>query len=107
MSAIFQNQYDGELSGAVWIIDTVPNRVRFEEAAELDPNSALFSTENYDTLQSALCGMIWNIQDHYPDLETISVIGVDLDSSTTKILQDDYETETTNNGFVCRRANGN
>lgn len=106
VSAIFQHQYDGELSGAVWIMDTTSNRVCFEGTTDLDPNSALFSTESYATLQSALCGIIWSIQDHYPDLETISVIGVDLDTSMTRILQDGYETETTSNGFICRRTYG-
>ena len=33
--AIFENQYAEELSGAVWIADTVENRRRFEQAADL------------------------------------------------------------------------
>ena len=106
VSAIFQSQYDAELSGAVWIVDTAPNRVLFEGTTDLDPNSALFSTESYDTQESALCGTIWSIQDHYPNLEMVSVIGVDLDKSMIKVLQNDYETETTSNGFVCRKKNG-
>lgn len=105
VSAIFQDGYDGELSGAVWIIDTAPNRIRFEEKTNLDPNSALFRTECCKTREAALCGIIWGIQDHYPDWEFISVFGVSLEASITKILQDDCEMKPTNNGFNCMRAN--
>lgn len=102
VSAIFQKHYEGELSGAVWIIDSASNRARFEGSTEIDQNSALFSMDNYKTLQSALPEIIWNIHDHYPDLEAVFVVGVDFETSLVKNLQDDYDIELTTGGFICK-----
>lgn|GEM_PF-3585753 len=106
MVAIFENQYAGDLSGAVWIADTAANRRRFEQAIGLHPNSALFSKENYDAHQIALCQTIWSIQDHFPDLEMITVIGVEPNASIAAALLDDFEIEPVGFGFRCRPTNG-
>lgn len=100
--AIFQDDYNGALSGAVWMIDTVANRVRFEESTGLDSNSALFSIGRYNSRQSALLCMIWGIHDHYRDVATITVVGVGLDKSTARELQGDYDITATKDGFICR-----
>ena len=104
VAAIFHDQYDGELSGAVWLVNTSPNRARFEKSKDLNPNSALFSIENYGSLQSEICEIVWGIQDHFPDLDFISVKGVDLEASIPDALHPEYEIENSADGFHCRRV---
>jgi hypothetical protein len=75
VSAIFNNEYDGDVSGAVWLVDTAKNRNWFAQQIDLDPSSALFFTERYETKEKALCYMIWSIQDHYPEWELCPKVG--------------------------------
>ena len=105
VTAIFDGQYEGELTGAVWILDTRPNRIRFEASTGLDPNSALISANDDDTPQTAPVEVIWSIMDHYPEFEKIVVIGVGHDASIAEALKDDCDTEATTEGFICWRAN--
>ena len=107
VSAIFEKDFRGELSGAVWLLDTPENRSRFDKSYDLDPNSALFSVNGFNTLQSGLVEKVWSIHDHYPDLGSITVIGVKLSMFITKELEGDYVFEENNDGFICRPANGN
>ena len=107
VTAIFDSHYEGELAGAIWILDTAPNRVRFGESTGLDPNSALFSTKSHDTPKSTPVRIIWSIMDHHPDFEKIVVIGVDHDASISKKLKKDCETEASSEGIICWRGNGN
>ena len=106
VTAIFDRQYEGELAGSVWILDTTPNRSRFEASTGLDPNSALISTNNDDTPRTAPVEVIWSIMDHYPEVEKIVVIGVGHEASIAEALKEDCDTEATTEGFICWRANG-
>lgn len=76
IKAILETAYEGEASGAVWIVDTPANEIWFEQnRPKLATNSALFSSERYTSGEEALCHMIWGIQDHFPDWQEIRVIG--------------------------------
>ncbi|TDK43825.1 hypothetical protein [Antarcticimicrobium luteum] len=76
IKAILETAYEGEASGALWIVDTPANRIWFEQnRPKLAENSALFSSERYTSRQDALRHMIWGIQDHFPDWQEIWVIG--------------------------------
>ncbi|MDO6591161.1 hypothetical protein DS901_16960 [Loktanella sp. D2R18] len=90
VSAIFKKDFRGELGEAVWLVDTPENRNRFEKSCDLDPNSALFSVNGFNTLQSGLAETVWSIHDHYPDLDKIIVIGVKLSALIAKELDGDY-----------------
>lgn len=102
--AIFDDEFYGDASGAVWLIDTVQNRKWFEQKVGLDPKSALFAAERYDHQDKALCHMIWGIQDHYPDWERISVLGFKLNASVGDTLRDDGRIEAAENGFVLHKT---
>ncbi|WP_299622693.1 hypothetical protein [uncultured Tateyamaria sp.] len=105
VSAIFEKDFRGEINGAIWLVDTPENRSRFEKACGLDPNSALFSINDFNTLQSGVVEKVWSIHDHYPDLDSITFIGIELSASTAKELEDDYVFEEIKDGFICRPAN--
>lgn len=104
IQAIFQRDFQGILSEATWVIDTRSNRKRFENAKKLDPNSALFSLDSYETEQDALCHIIWGIQDHFQSWESITVIGISYDEHTVRLLcENQCWVSKGENGFVCRR----
>ena len=76
--AIFDCEFSGQSGGAVWIADSPVNRDWFERnEATLSPNSALFFVDRYESVQIALCHMIWGIDEHFPDWQRILVIEVD------------------------------
>ena len=104
VSAIFDKDYEGALSGAVWLLDTPENRNRFEGSSDLDRNSALFSSTNFHRSPSALIELIWTIHDHFPELKSITVIGVKAGPLIARKLETDYAIEETIEGFVCSPA---
>ncbi len=100
VKAIFVDNYSGDLSGFVWIVDTRSNRARFERARALDHSSALFSMDPGSPLESVLRQTVFNIQDHYPDLKSITVIGLEL--SVVETLADMCRITPTTDGIMCR-----
>lgn len=104
VSAIFEQVYQGKLNGAVWLLDTPENRRQFEKASDLDPNSALFSSKYFDTLPSALVEMVWSIHDHYPELTSITFVGVVLSPFIASELEGEYLVEERDGGFICYPA---
>ena len=104
ISAIFDTEYNGNASGAVWLVESETNRNWYDRQSDLDPNSALFLTEMYGTSEKAVCHMIWSIQDHFADWETITVIGMDLVGSISNELRDDGRIETKSVGFILHKS---
>lgn len=102
--AIFDDEFHGDTSGPIWLIDSAQNRKWFEQRTDLDPKSALFAAEGYDHEEAALCHMIWGIQDHYPDWEKISVCGFKLTASIRDALRDDGRIAAAEDGFVLHRT---
>lgn len=102
VTVIFDEHFKGNLLGSVWILDTEPNRKKFQQTTGLDPNSALFSIDNYNSIVSALSEMIWSVHDHFPDLETIFVRGASFELSAVEHLRKDYNVSSVDNGFVFR-----
>ena len=106
VSIIFNEHFTGPLAGAVWLVDTPANRTRFNECADLTPNSALFKANRYETHQTALLYAIWHVEDHFPEMERISVIGIAPDPSTVKTLEEDYSLASDKDGFTCLPQTG-
>lgn len=102
--AIFDDEFHGDTSDPIWLIDSVQNRKWCEQKTGLDPNSALFAADRYDHQDEALCHMIWGIQDHYPDWERISVRGFKLNASVRDTLRDEGRIEAAEDGFVLHRT---
>lgn len=107
VSVIFDKDFRGELSGAVWLLDTPENRIQFEKSNDLDPNSALFSGSDFSNSRYELAQLFGSIHDHYPDLEGIAVVGIKLNTLIASELWDDYVVEEREDGFICYPANSN
>ncbi len=103
VSAIFDTEYHGDAAGAVWLVATEINREWFNRQSDLDPNSALFFIDRYGTKEEAVCHMVWNIQEHFDDWETIHVTGIALSQLLVDELQNDGHVVITCGGFdLCK-----
>jgi len=100
ISAIFQPEYTGDVTGAVWIIASDANKQWFEQRSDLDPESALFHAEKHDTQEDAVCHLVWGIQEHFLNWETIAVIGLQLTRSLGDVLHKDGRTTSKYDGFI-------
>ncbi len=74
---IFDEQYKGKASSAVWIVDTPANRSWYAARSRLDANSALFMLFPDESLEKAFQRVWWGIEDHFPDWEEVDVLGGD------------------------------
>jgi len=104
ISAIFDTEYNGNASGAVWLVESETNRNWYDRQSDLDPSSALFLTEMYGTSEIAVCHIIWSIQDHYSDWSTITVIGTELSRLINDEIKNDGNITATQDGFILNRT---
>ncbi|OYX43137.1 MAG: hypothetical protein B7Z02_09755 [Rhodobacterales bacterium 32-67-9] len=104
IKAIFDVRFQGEGKGSVWLTDSPDNRIWFERnRGNLASNSALFIAEHYDSIQAALCYMIWGIEDHFPDWQRIMVYGIEPAISVPSELADEGRWEIRDDGMVLHR----
>lgn len=76
VTLIFDQAYDGEASGAVWIVESPMNRVWFDRSRKhLDDSSTVFCAEGGAITDVAIQRVIWSLDDHYPAWRRIDVIG--------------------------------
>ncbi len=76
VTVIFDPAYDGEASGAVWIVESPMNRLWFDRSRKhLDDSSAVFFGEGGSITDGAIRRVIWNLDDHYPAWRRIDLIG--------------------------------
>ncbi len=104
VTIIFDPAFEGKTERAVWIIDTAANRKWFAEQHDLDPNSALFSTDRYRTIDTAVAQMVWNAQEHHPAWNQIEVTGATLTPSISGDLKGDALICATPTGFMISRS---
>ncbi|AZV78805.1 hypothetical protein EBB79_13610 [Parasedimentitalea marina] len=100
ISANFQSEYTDDVTGGVWIIVSDANKQWFEPSSELSPEGALFHADKYDTQDDAVCHLIWGSQAHFPNWETIAVIGVQLAHSIGDALHKGGRTMSKYDGLI-------
>ncbi|PXA98078.1 hypothetical protein DMC47_10465 [Nostoc sp. 3335mG] len=76
VTVIFDPTYDGEATGAVWIVESSMNRLWFDRSRKhLDDSSAVFSVGGGAITDGVIQRVIWNLDDHYPAWRRIDLIG--------------------------------
>lgn len=98
---VFEPSYTGGVSDAVWIIDTVDNRIWFEQhSARIDQNSAVFNPGS-DPLN-----ILWNVFEHHPAWAEIEVIGVQMTRNIASSVAEEASVQSeTPDGFSLKRVN--
>ena len=103
VSAIFDYEYDGLASGAVWIVDSEQNREWFNRRFDkLDSSSAIFFRDKRKSIAEVLYQLVGNIVDHHPEWTSISVSGLKIADLAGDDYLRDFEIEEAENGFVLR-----
>ncbi|MBB5714179.1 hypothetical protein [Sphingomonas aerophila] len=104
VSIIFDAAFQGQATGAVWIMDTDENRRWFDRQSDLDAGSAVFTPEGGELSRGAILRSIWNVQEHYPDWSRIIVAGAPSINELKDELRDEGNLTMTEQGFVLVRA---
>ena len=103
--AIFDENYSGPLVEAAWIVESAANREWFAAAkGRIGPNSAIFSLDRYRSVETALCHVVWGIEEHFPQWRRIIVLGLTSTISVPAELEREGRWEKRTDGFVLYRT---
>jgi hypothetical protein len=103
--AIFDENYSGPLVEAVWIVESAANQAWFAAAkGRIGPNSAIFSLDRYRSVESALCHVVWGIEEHFPQWRRIIVLGLTSTFPVPAELEREGRCEKRMDGFVLHRT---
>jgi hypothetical protein len=104
ITIIFDTTFNGQATGAVWIVESTENRRWFEKQTNLDVWSAVFTPEGGEIGRSAILRSIWNVQEHYPEWSRIELLGTRLTEELSNDLAGEGTVKEGENGFSLIRA---
>ncbi|MEQ8293435.1 MAG: hypothetical protein RIA08_14615 [Roseovarius sp.] len=103
--AIFDENFSGPPAEAAWIVESAANREWFAAAkGQLHPDSAIFSLEQYRSVETALCHVVWGIEEHFPKWRRIIVLGLAPTFSVPMEIEREGRWERRTDGFVLYRT---